>query len=230
MAWRIAQGGFAVPRATLFDRDKLMRMLAVNRDIMIRTAALITVFLFFTAKGARAGDVTLAANSVLNNFLLVSAFFLDGLANAAQQLCGKTFGARDARGFADSTRLVLTWGIGFALVVSVLFALFGPALINVMTTSEDVRHAARDFLVFVILAPLPGVFAFGFDGIYVGATWAPAMRNLMLASLAIFLAVWWALSAFGNAGLWIALIGFYVARGGLQGACYPALLRKTFKV
>ena len=57
-------------------------MLAVNRDIMIRTAALITAFLFFTAQGARSGDVILAANAVLNNFLLVSAFFLDGLANA----------------------------------------------------------------------------------------------------------------------------------------------------
>jgi MATE family multidrug resistance protein len=228
-AWRIAESGFAVPAATLFDRTKLMRMLAVNRDIMVRTAALIIVFLFFTAKGAREGDVTLAANSVLNNFLLVSAFFLDGLANAAQQLCGRAFGARDARGFADSTRLVLLWGLGFALVVSVLFALFGPALINLMTTSDDVRRYARDFLVFVILAPLPGVFAFGFDGIYVGATWAREMRNLMLASLAIFLAAWWALSSFGNTGLWIALLGFYVARGGLQGLRYPALLRKTFK-
>ncbi|MGY3695143.1 MATE family multidrug resistance protein [Bradyrhizobium sp. USDA 3240] len=229
VAWRISQGGFVVPAATLFDRAELMRMLAVNRDIMVRTAALIVVFLFFTAKGAHEGDVTLAANSVLNNFLLVSAFFLDGLANAAQQLCGRAFGARDARGFADSTRLVLLWGVGFALVVSVLFALFGPALINLMTTSEDVRSSAREFLVFVILAPLPGVFAFGFDGIYVGATWAREMRNLMLASLAIFLAAWWALSGFGNTGLWIALLGFYVARGGLQGLRYPALLRKTFK-
>ena len=86
------------PRA-LFDRAKLMRMLAVNRDIMIRTAALITAFLFFTAQGARAGDVTLAANSVLNNFLLISAFFLDGLANAAEQLCGHAYGARDRSGF-----------------------------------------------------------------------------------------------------------------------------------
>jgi MATE family multidrug resistance protein len=229
VAWRISLVGFAVPAATLFDRAKLMRMLAVNRDILVRTAALIVVFLFFTAKGARDGDVTLAANSVLNNFLLVSAFFLDGLANAAQQLCGRAFGARDARGFADSTRLVLLWGVGFALVVSVLFALFGPALINLMTTSDDVRRYARDFLLFVILAPLPGVFAFGFDGIYVGATWAREMRNLMLASLAIFLATWWAFSSFGNTGLWIALLGFYVARGGLQGLRYPALLRKSFK-
>ena len=74
-----------------------MRMLAVNRDIMIRTASLIAALLFFTAQGARAGDMMLAANAVLNNFLLVSAFFLDGLANAAQQLCGRAYGARDRR-------------------------------------------------------------------------------------------------------------------------------------
>jgi len=225
---RYSDGGFAVPYATLFDRTKLMRMLSVNSDILIRTAALIAVFLFFTAKGARAGDVTLAANSVLNNFLLISAFFLDGLANAAQQLCGRTFGARDAKGFSDSTRLVLLWGLGFALVVSALFALFGPHLIDFMTASETVRRSAREFLPFVVLAPIPGVFAFGFDGIYIGATWAREMRNLMLASLAIFLATWWALQSFGNAGLWSALIASYVARGGLQAARYPAQFRATF--
>lgn len=223
-----AEGGFALPIATLLDRDKLLRMLAVNSDIMIRTAALIAVFLFFTAKGAQAGDVTLAANSVLNNFLLVSAFFLDGLANAAQQLCGRTLGARDARGFAASTRLVLLWGLGFAIVVAVLFALFGPGLIDVMTASEDVRRAAREFLPFVVLAPIPGVFAFGFDGIYIGATWAREMRNLMLASLAIFLGTWWALQSFGNAGLWWALMASYLSRGGLQAARYPAQIRATF--
>ena len=70
-------------------------MLSINRDIMIRTAALIAVWLFFAAQGARTGDLTLAANAVLNNFLLLSAFFLDGLANAAEQLCGRAYGARD---------------------------------------------------------------------------------------------------------------------------------------
>ncbi|HZC96192.1 MAG TPA: MATE family efflux transporter, partial [Bradyrhizobium sp.] len=95
IARELSQGQLAVARATLLDRARLMRMLAVNRDIMIRTASLISAFLFFTAQGARAGDITLAANAVLNNFLLISAFFLDGLANAAEQLCGRAYGARD---------------------------------------------------------------------------------------------------------------------------------------
>ena len=228
IARRLLRGRLTVSRATLFDRAKLMRMLAVNRDIMIRTAALIVAFLFFTAQGARSGDVTLAANAVLNNFLLVSAFFLDGLANAAEQLCGQAFGARDKTAFSGATRLVVLWGLAFALAVAVVFALFGPHLIDIMTASVDVRSMARNFLVFVVVSPLLAVFAFAFDGVYIGATWARDMRNLMVASLGIFLAAWLALRSFGNAGLWAALLVHYAARGGLEAARYPSLLRKSF--
>jgi MATE family multidrug resistance protein len=228
IARHLSKGQFAASRALLFDRAKLMRMLAVNRDIMIRTASLIAAFLFFTAQGARAGDTTLAANAVLNNFLLISAFFLDGLANAAEQLCGRAYGARDKHAFAGAVRLVVMWGFGFALAVAACFLLFGPSLIDVMTASADIRRIARDYLPFVIFAPLLGVFAFAFDGVYIGATWARDMRNLMLASLLIFLTAWFALRSFGNAGLWGALLVHYAARGGLEALRYPALLRKSF--
>ncbi len=228
IARRLAAGPLAVPRATLFDRAKLMRMLAVNRDIMIRTAALITAFLFFTAQGARAGDVTLAANAVLNNFLLISAFFLDGLANAAEQLCGRAYGARDREAFSAATIRVVLWGLGFALAVTAAFALFGSALIDFMTASEEVRGNARLYLVFVSLAPVLGVFAFVFDGVYIGATWARDMRNLMLLSLLIFLSAWLLLRGLGNAGLWGALLVLYAARGGLEALRYPSLFKASF--
>jgi MATE family multidrug resistance protein len=225
---RRLQGSLTVPRATLFDREKLMRMLSVNRDIMIRTASLIAAWLVFTAQGARSGDLTLAANAVLNNFLLASAFFLDGLANAAEQLCGRAYGARDKSAFTGAVRLVLIWGFGFALAVAGIFALFGTSFIDIMTASADVRRLARDYLPFVVLAPLLGVFAFAYDGIYIGATWARDMRNLMVLSLLIFLTAWLALLSFGNAGLWGALLVHYAARGGLEALRYPALLRKSF--
>jgi MATE family multidrug resistance protein len=228
IARRLTYGKPAVPRAALLDRAKLMRMLTVNRDIMIRTAALISTFLFFTAQGARAGDVTLAGNAVLNNFLLISAFFLDGLANAAEQLCGRAYGARDRISFSSATRLVILWGFGFALVLTATYALFGPLLIDIMTASEDVRHSARDYLRFVVLAPILGIFAFAYDGIFIGATWARDMRNLMVLSLLIFLATWLGLRSFGNAGLWGALLVHYAARGGLQALRYPALLKASF--
>jgi multidrug resistance protein, MATE family len=230
IAWRLARGRLIVPRAILFDRDKLMRMVAVNRDIMIRTAALISTFLFFTAQGARSGDVTLAANAVLNNFLLISAFFLDGLANAAEQLCGRAYGARDQVGFSSAVRLVIRWGFAFALVVTAVYTLFGTTLIDIMTASEEVRRGARNYLWFVVASPVLAVFAFAYDGIFIGATWARDMRNLMLLSLASFLTAWFALRSFGNAGLWGAFLVHYAARGGLQALRYPALLKASFTV
>ena len=136
--------------------------------------------------------MTLAANAVLNNLLLVSAFFLDGLATAAEQLCGRAYGARDRYAFAGAVRLVVVWGFGFSLAVTAVFALFGPALIDVMTASPEVRRVARDFLLFVTLSPMLAVFAFAYDGVYIGATWARDMRNLMVSSLLIFLAAWFA--------------------------------------
>ena len=72
------------------------------------------------------------------------------------------------------------------------------------------------------------MLAYGYDGIYIGATWARDMRNLMLAALAIYFATWWALQPLGNAGLWLALLTFLLARGLLQAARYPWLVRATF--
>ena len=121
------------------------------------------------------------------------------------------------------------WGFGFALAVAACFLLFGPALIDIMTASEEVRWIARDYLPFVAVSPLLAVFAFAYDGVFIGATWARDMRNLMLLSLLIFLAAWLALRSFGNAGLWAALLVHYAARGGLQALPYPALVRASFR-
>ena len=99
---------------------------------------------------------------------------------------------------------------------------------SIMTASEDVRHGARDYLWFVVLSPLLAVFAFAYDGVFIGATWARDMRNLMALSLVIFLAAWLALRPFGNAGLWGALLVHYAARGGLQALRYPAMFKASF--
>ena len=91
-----------------------------------------------------------------------------------------------------------------------------------------VREAAAAFLPFAALSPLCGAMAFEFDGVFIGATWTRDMRDLMLASLAVYLALFFALRPFGNAGLWTALLGFLLARGGLQGWRYRALADATF--
>ena len=229
LAWRmLGRFGFRIPRAVLLDRAKLARMMAINRDIFIRTLALTGAFLFFTAQGARKGDVVLAANAVLNNFALIGSFFLDGLATAAEQLSGYSLGARDRARFLRTTELVLGWSMVFAIAVALALAAGGNALIDLMTASTEVREAARAFMWLAVLAPICGVMAYAFDGIYIGATWARDMRNLMLVSLALYFAAWAALLPLGNTGLWLALLIFLLARGGLQALRYRALLKTAF--
>jgi MATE family multidrug resistance protein len=222
--------GIKLPEATsLFDRTRLTRLFLVNRDILIRTAALIFAWGFFTAQGARSGDVILAANSVLHNLMLVGAFFLDGFASAAQQLCGRAVGAHDAGSFRRSVSLTLGWGFGFGVATTLLTIALGPWLIDLMTASADVRLVAREYLLYAALSSVIGVFAFAYDGIYVGATWTRDMRNLMIVSLAIYLVAWWLMQPLGNTGLWISILVYFGARGALQAARYPALARATFK-
>ncbi|MEA2878441.1 MAG: multidrug resistance protein family [Hyphomicrobiales bacterium] len=215
--------------AQVFDRARLVRMFVVNRDILIRTALLIVAWAFFAAQGARSGDVVLAANSVLHNLVLVGAFFLDGFASAAEQLCGRATGARDGHAFSRAVRLSLSWGFGFGAAATLTLVAIGPWLIDLMTASPEVRIVARDYLVYAALASVIGVFAFTYDGIYIGATWTRDMRNLMIVSLALYFAAWWLTRPLGNGGLWIAILMFFGARGALQAARYPALARATFK-
>jgi MATE family multidrug resistance protein len=215
--------------ARIFDRARLLHLFVLNRDILIRTVALTAAWAFFAAQGARSGDVVLAANAVLHNLMLVGAFFLDGFAMAAEQLCGRSIGAQDARSFSRSARLSLGWGFGFGIGATFALIAFGPWLIDLMTTTPDVRLAARDYLVYAALASVIGTFAFTYDGIYIGATWTRDMRNLMLVAIVLYLAAWWLTLPLGNAGLWIAILVFFGARGALQAARYPALAAATFK-
>jgi multidrug resistance protein, MATE family len=224
--WRLYGRFFTLPARLLFDRRKFRRMLGINRDIMIRTAVLMFAFAFFTAQGARNGDVTLAANAILMN--LICAYFLDGFATAAAQICGQSIGAGDARAFRTAIRLTAIWCFGFALAIMLAALGGGHVFVDFVSTNADVRETAARFLPFAALTPLCGAVAFLFDGVFIGATWTQAMRNAMLAALACYIGAVFLLSPLGNAGLWSALLIFLAARGLFQALLYRKLLAVTF--
>jgi MATE family multidrug resistance protein len=212
-------------RASMLAAEKLKRTFAVNRDIMIRSLALIFVFVWFMAQGARQGDVTLAANAVLMQFISVSAYFLDGLAFAAESLVGRAVGAAHRANFVAAARLTTMWAVALALLASLVIATWGPTFIDVLTTDAETRAAARTFLPWVVAGPILGVWAFQLDGIFIGATRTVEMRNAMLLSLAIFLAGWWLLTPWSNHGLWASLHVHYLARIGTLAYFVPRVLR-----
>lgn len=222
-------GRFGVAWRVVLDRAKLVRTIAINGDILIRTAALVGGFAFFTRQGAAGGDHVLAANAILMNLVGVVAFFLDGFATAAEQLGGQAVGARDEATFRRAVALSAVWAVAFGTGASLLFFLGGHHAIDFISTAAAVRDEARRYLPFAALTPFTGVMAFLFDGVFIGATWTAAMRNCMVAALATFLALWWLLSGYGNTGLWIAFLAFQAARGVYQALIYPRMVRATFR-
>ena len=158
--------------------------------------------------------VTLAANAVLMNFLMLSSFYLDGLANAAEQITGRAVGARYRPAFDRGLKLTTIWSFGLAGIISLFFLVAGERLIAALTTSPDVREAANLYLPWAAITGLTGALAFLMDGVFIGATWSNDMRNRMLMSFIVYLA---ALAIFvpffANHGLWLAINLGLLSRG-----------------
>jgi len=200
-------------REMIVNTQKIKRMISVNHNIFIRTVSLLFVFAFFTHQGAVQGDVILAANAVLMNFYLLMALGLDGFAMAAEAMVGKSIGARDPRVFWQSVKTASAWSLLFAILFSLFYLVFGRSLVNIMTSIQEVRITAYDYIVWLVIAPLITTWCFMWDGIYTGATRAVEMRNTMLFStLCVFLPSWYLLQGMGNTGLWLALTLFMLSR------------------
>ncbi len=198
----------------IFNSGKLRQMFVVNQNIFIRTLCLIFSFAFFTAQGAKYGDVILAANAVLMNFQAFMAYGLDGFANAAEALVGKAVGQKNRGKFKQAVHTAAAWSVGVAILFALLYALLGVQLINLLTNIEAVRHVAYSLLPWLMISPLLSVWGYLFDGIFIGATRSAEMRNTMLISTFVFfLPAWYLLQGFGNHGLWAALMVFMLARG-----------------
>ena len=224
----LARQGGRWDRERLLRRDRLTALLRVNRDIFLRTLALIFAFGYFTARGAEMGDVTLAANAILLHLQTFMSYGLDGFAHATEILAGGAVGARSRSAFRQAVRASTLWAAGLAAVVAVVYWLLGPAIIDLFTGIEKVRYAAVGYLPWVVASPLISVWSYQLDGIFIGATRTGAMRNAMALSLLVYLAACWLLiPALDNDGLWLAFLIFMAARAVTLAACYPALDRSV---
>ncbi len=215
-------------RGRLFDLDRLREMGRVNGNIMIRSVILQGSFTTFVFLGAGQGDVTLAANQVLLQFLEITAYALDGFAFAAEALVGQAMGARAVVQVRHAAVLTSQWALAGSLLLAAAFWLAGPAIIDLMATDPDVRAAARIYLPWVAIGPVIGLASWMFDGIFIGATLTREMRNAMFVSVAVYaVALVVLLPAHGNHGLWAALMVLNVTRGVTMALFYGRVEAKA---
>ncbi|MFJ4375521.1 MATE family efflux transporter [Pseudomonas japonica] len=192
-------------------------LLSVNRDIFIRSLALQGVFFLITVQGARMGEATVAANALLLNGLLVTAYALDGLAHAVEALCGHAIGAGDRPALRRALVVAGGWSLLASAGFAVLFLLGGHLFIQLQTDIPSVRETAFEYLPYLALLPLIAVWSYLLDGLFIGATRAREMRDAMLLSVLIALPFAWLARDLGNHGLWLAFLLFMAVRGVTLG-------------
>ena len=187
---------------------------AVNANLLVRTMALMFAFAFVTAAGARLGGLVLAANAVLINMLHLMSFALDGFAHAAEALVGKAIGARDRASLQRAVALALRWSLYVSVLFSLFFLVGGKPLIRLLTDLPDVVAISDTYLPWLVGLPMVAVWSYLYDGVFVGATRAREMRDIMLiATFLVFVPAWYAFRFLDNHGLWLALALFLAARG-----------------
>ncbi|MDX5373985.1 MAG: MATE family efflux transporter [Pseudomonadaceae bacterium] len=214
LAWlSLARHPGRLAPARLLQWQGWRNLLAVNRDILIRTLALHLVFFLVTLQGTRLGDATVAANALLLNGLLLAAFALDGLAHAVEALCGHAIGARDRLALRRALVVAGGWSLLGSLLFALLFLLGGRLFVELQSDIAEVRAAAYPYLPYLALLPLVAVWSYLLDGLFIGATRAREMRDAMLLSVALGLLLGWLLQGLGNHGLWLALLCFMLMRG-----------------
>ncbi|MBT3532872.1 MAG: MATE family efflux transporter [Rhodospirillaceae bacterium] len=212
--------------ARIFEPAQFRKMMAVNTDIFLRTMCVVSGFAVFMAQSARFGDITLAANQVLYTFAHFMTFGLDAFAHAAEALVGEAVGRRDRDAFRRAVRGAFLWAGITAVGCAAVYAVFGSWVIAVMTTIPEVRAAAADYLLWAVVSPLIAVWAYTYDGVYLGATRTRFLRNAMLLSFIPYMAVVFLLMpVIGNHALWLGLMVFLGCRAIAQVIGYNALVR-----
>ena len=202
------------PLGRVFNIRAYSAFFSINAHLFVRTTILMFTFAFVTAQGARLGGLVLAANAVLMNLQILTSFALDGFAHAAEALVGKAVGQKNRDALERSVQLALKWSLLFAVGFCVFYVLAGPLLIRLLTDLSEVRETAMRYLPWLIISPLISVWSFLYDGVYVGATRAREMRNIMaFSTFFIFLPAWFLLQGYGIHGLWLAFTLFMASRG-----------------
>jgi MATE family multidrug resistance protein len=191
----------------------IRKLLALNRDIMLRSLLLQLCFGALTVFGARLGPEIVAVNAVLMTLLTFTAYALDGFAYAVEAHSGQAYGAREAGQLQEVWRAACRQSGLVALVFALIYASFGGQIVALLTSLPELRELANHYLIWQVVLPVVGVWCYLLDGMFIGATRGAEMRNSMAVAAAGFALTLFTLPWLGNHGLWLALAVFLALRG-----------------
>ena len=218
-----------LPWGELLDWRQFIGMLQVNANLMIRTACLLTVNNIIAAVGASLGTVVLAANAVLLQLKDIMSYLIDGMANGAAIFSGKAVGSRDKQLFDETIKMTYKWLLVLALFLMGGYYLTSAHCIRLFTSIQEVISMAQAYELYVLFYPVCAGVGMVLYGVFCGATRTAPVRNMMLLALLVFyLLQYFLVPLWGNAGLWLALLGFMLTQSIVLTTYLKGLIKEIF--
>jgi len=208
-------------------KSKLLKLFNINLDIFIRTLFLTFSFLWVTYLGSKLGEDFLAVNTILMQFIILAAFFLDAYAFSTEGVIGFTIGRKNKNSFLSVVKNSIQLSFITALIVSFFYLIFFKQIINIITDIEILRFISFKHFIWVLVIPPIASFCYQLDGIYIGASQTREMRNAMIISVVSFIVISINFTKyFGNHGLWFSLMCFMILRSLTLKFYFNKILRK----
>ena len=187
---------------------------SLNRDILIRTLALISTFAIFTNLSATMGTMVLAANTLLLQVVTLAAYFIDGIAFATESIAGNLQGQGRTEKLMPLLKLAggssLLAGLSFAIA----FSLFTQPLFGLLTSHLEIVKLVGNYVWWLLPILGFGSMAYMLDGYFLGLTAGKILRqSTLIATLLGFapmaIAAWY---THRSHLLWLALALFMAVR------------------
>ena len=211
----------------IFITSRIIKLISINFDIFVRTIFLTFVFLWITFLGSKLGEDYVAVNSILIQFIFISAFFLDAYAFSTEGVIGYAVGRRNLKSFLLATKNSIQLSIFTALIISILYLIFFKQIINILTDIEILRFISYKHAIWIIVIPPVASLCYQFDGIFIGASQTKELRNGMMISVASFIVISIYLTKYlDNHGLWLSLLLFMVLRSLTLKMFFKKILKR----
>ncbi len=218
-----------VPRfqIQIFFKKKIFKLLYINLDIFIRTLLLTFAFLWFNYLSSKLGENILAINTVLMQFILFAAFFLDAYAFSTEGVIGYSIGRRAKKSFFSAVKNSFEVSFLTGILIAILYIFFSKYIINFLTDLDLIRYLSYSFIFWIIIIPPVASFCYQFDGIYIGASETSSMRNSMIISVIIYIIISiYLMRIFGNHGIWLSLLILMILRSITLNFFFNKILKK----
>ena len=211
----------------LIIRSKLLKLFNINLDIFIRTLFLTFSFLWITYLGSKIGEDYLAVNTILLQFIILAAFFLDAYAFSTEGVVGFAIGRRNEKSFLTVVKNSIQLSFITAVIISLFYLIFFKEIIYIITDIEILRFISFQHILWVIIIPPVACFCYQLDGIFIGASQTKEIRNAMIVSVLGYIGVSILLTRYlGNHGIWFSLLLFMIFRAATLQFYFKNILKK----